>query len=36
VEGKIVEISHEDVVKAAHEAEKVMTGLFKDVIGTMN
>jgi hypothetical protein len=24
------------VVKAAHEAEKVMTGLFKDVIGTMN
>ena len=36
VEGKIVEISHEDVMKAAHEAEKVMTGLFKDVIGTMH
>ncbi|MCG9911626.1 MAG: purine-nucleoside phosphorylase [Flavobacteriales bacterium] len=35
VEGKIVEISHEDVVKAAHEAEKVMTGLFKELIQTM-
>jgi len=32
VEGKIVEITHEEVVKAAHEAEKVMTFLFKEVI----
>lgn len=32
VEGKIVEISHDDVVKAAHAAEKVMTGLFKDLL----
>lgn len=35
VEGKIVEISHQDVVEAAHRAEKVMTGLFKDLIETM-
>lgn len=32
VEGKIVEISHDDVVKAALQAEKVMTGIFKELI----
>lgn len=35
VEGKIVEISHEDVVKAAHQAEKVMTGLFAELLRTL-
>jgi purine-nucleoside phosphorylase len=32
VEGKIVEITHEEVVKAAKEAEKVMTGLFRELV----
>jgi purine-nucleoside phosphorylase len=35
VEGKIVEISHEDVVKAAKEAEKVMTGLFRELVSRL-
>jgi purine-nucleoside phosphorylase len=35
VEGKIVEISHEEVVKAAKEAEKVMTGLFRELVSRL-
>ncbi len=35
VEGKIVEISHDEVVKAAKEAEKVMTGIFKELVTEM-
>lgn len=36
VEGKIVEISHEDVVKAANEAGEKMTQLFGNMIGKLS
>lgn len=35
VEGKIVEISHKDVMEAAHAAEKIMTGIFKKLLSTI-
>lgn len=35
VEGKIVEVTHEDVIKAASKAEVKMTAIFKDLLASL-
>jgi purine-nucleoside phosphorylase len=36
VEGRIVEVTHEDVIAAASKAEVKMTAIFKELIGAIN